>query len=108
MKLRHAILTTILAVGTAAAAVSPAETVRHIVRCAGGRTFVIERGRGHVTLMLNGRRYQLAAKPSGLGQRFDGSDVVLIIDGAFVALVFNDDLNFRDCQLDDPKARIGQ
>ena len=89
----------VLATNLAAIPVKPSRAIWHDVQCEGGRHFDIMAGKGEATVMVDGRRLELASRPSTRGKRFDGAETVLIIDGAFVALVLRNDLDLRNCQI---------
>lgn len=89
----------VLATNLAAIPVKPSRAIWQDVQCEGGRHFDIMAGEGEATVMIDGRRLDLASRPSTLGNRFDGMETVLIIDGAFVALVLRNHLDLRNCQI---------
>jgi len=79
----------------ASADVDPAQ--RYV--CAGGRGFDVIRSAQGAIVSLNGRTYNLEAKPSSLGQRYASAEATLIVDAEFAAFVTNKDMSLTKCQL---------
>lgn len=75
------------------------ESERSVVvfRCSDGQQFAIQYLDRAVLLMTAEHRIKMAARPSGIGQRYVAPEGTLIIDGDFAALVLKNDLTYRDC-----------
>jgi len=69
------------------------------IHCDGGRTFTADISSNGALVTIGTRTVALKPRKSSLGRRFETKGAALIIDGELVALVFNDDIDYRNCRL---------
>jgi hypothetical protein len=80
-----------------------AETKAQIlVRCEGGRYFLLRLDPQQATVIAEKRRYEMRRKESSLGQYYHSTEATLIIDGNFVAFVPREDWDWQGCRIDRP------
>lgn len=95
----------LLAASSTAACASDSEQLT--IYCDGGRTVLADISADGALVTIGTRTVTLKPRDSSLGRRFDATDAALIIDGDMVALVLNDDIDFRHCRLDRIASQIG-
>ncbi|HEX7858439.1 MAG TPA: hypothetical protein VF503_32550 [Sphingobium sp.] len=76
-----------------------AQPTNTTVRCAGGRSFVIELSSEAASVQIDGQVLHLRRQASTSMTRYSSSDAALIIDGDYVAFVMTDALDFTECHL---------
>ncbi|OHD03693.1 MAG: hypothetical protein A3H25_03645 [Sphingomonadales bacterium RIFCSPLOWO2_12_FULL_63_15] len=76
------------------------------IYCDGGRTFLAKISPDGALVTIGRRTVALKPRPSSLGRRFDATDAALIIDGDMVALVLDDDIDFRNCRANAPGSQL--
>ena len=58
-----------------------------LYKCAGDRSFTVERDDESAIIGYSDRRYELARRSSSIGERYANSEATLIIDGDMAAFV---------------------
>ncbi len=76
------------------------------IHCDGPRTVHVEIGADSALVTIGTRRVELKPRASSLGRRFEAAGAALIIDGDLAALALDDDINFRNCRVDEPRAPV--
>ncbi|PBN41673.1 hypothetical protein SxD43FB_20395 [Sphingobium sp. D43FB] len=101
---RFFLLLLLLAAAPTAACASNTEQLT--IHCDGARTVEVEIGADGALVTIGTRRVALKPRASSLGRRFEAAGAALIIDGDLAALALDDDIDFRNCQLDEPRAPV--
>ena len=89
----------VAAVPTAACA---SDSEQLTIYCDGGRTFLAKISRDGALVTIGRRTVALRPRDSSLGRRFESKGAALIIDGEMVALVLDNDIDFRNCRVNPP------
>jgi hypothetical protein len=77
---------------------APAATVRATYRCAGERFFTVDRTSSNAIVHYAERRFELARRPSSVGQKYASTSATLIVDGDFAVFVADHVLDLQACR----------
>ncbi len=90
----------IICLTSAAPGVSDAADAGIEVRCAGGRSFVVQVEPARAVVTMGPQRISLPRRQMPLAQYYRSDEAALVIDGAFVAFVPKGDESWRDCRME--------
>lgn len=76
------------------------------IHCDSGRTFLAEISPDGALVTIGRRTVALRPRDSTLGRRFEAIGAALIIDGEMVALVLDNDIDFRNCRVNPPGSQL--
>ena len=76
------------------------------IYCDGGRTFLAKISPDGALVTIGRRTVALRPRDSSLGRRFEATGAALIIDGEMVALVLDNDIDFRNCRVNPPGSQL--